>query len=665
MGVLTRILRPGEARTSLGTLAAPTEELLAILRGGGVTASSGVVVSERTALGYAPVFAALRVLAESVAQLPCLVYRRQGEDRERAREHALYDLLHSQPNLRMSAYEFWEVLVGHVAGWGNGYAEIEWGGDGRIVGLWPLRPDRMTEVRVGDDGRLRYVYEGQHLTWANVLHVRGIGGDGMTGYSVIRMARESIGLGMAAERFGSTIFENGTTPGMLLKHPGVLGDAAYQRLRNAWEERHRGLSNAHRLAILEEGMGVEKIGIPPEDAQFLQTREYQVREVARLFRIPPHMLQDLERATFSNIEHQSIDFVTHTLGPWLKRIEQAAAMQLLSPAERRDYYVEFLAAGLLRGDTSTRYQAYATARQWGWLSANDIRRLENMNGIAGGDEYLTPMNMTALPGEGGETRTALAPASTPEVRQRQREERQARAAGRRRRLSGQYRAVLQDVMQRVINREVNDVRQAARRLLGQRGYEDFDRWLDTFYEEHAQFTERYLRAPFGAYAALTAAELEEEAGTGEELEEEAVAEAVGPYVASRSRIYALRHRSAIRRAALAALEVGEDAGEAVEAELTHLESTAAEDMARDETVRFGNALARALFPLLAVYYLRWVTNGDSCDYCRQLNGKVIHVSGWFAGAGEGLAGAAGVLTPSGNIGHPPLHDGCDCLLVAA
>ena len=229
-----------------------------------------------------------------------------------------------------------------------------------------------------------------------VLHLRGLGSNGIIGYSPIQLHRQAIGLTQAAEQFGATLFKNNARPAAVLEHPGELGADAQTRLRKSWEELHTGLENQHRIAILEEGMKLHEVGIPPDDAQFLQTRKFQTLEIARIYRMQPHLIQDLEHATFSNIEHQGIEFVVHTLRPWLVRWEQRILLQLFLERERDEFFAEFNVDALLRGDIASRYTAYATGRQWGWLSRNDVREKENMNPIAGGDDYLSPLNMTPL-----------------------------------------------------------------------------------------------------------------------------------------------------------------------------------------------------------------------------------------------------------------------------
>lgn len=380
--------------------------------------ASGISVTPETALSTTAVFACIRVLAESVASLPLIMYRRlDARSKEKAPDHPLYTLLHNQPNPEMTSLEFRETLMGHLGGWGNAYADIELDGSGRVMALWPLLPNKIEKIS-RENGELIYHYrvpdsvggEVRKLRGEQVFHLRGLGSNGIVGYSPIQLHRQAIGLAQATEAFGASFFGNGALPGLVLEHPGELSKDAHDRLTESWNEAHSGINRAHRMAILEEGMKVEKIGIPPEDAQFIQTRKFQVNEIARIYRIPPHFVGDLEHATFSNIEHQGIEFVVHTLRPWLVRWEQSIWSKLLLPRERDEFFAEFNADGLLRGDIASRYTAYATGRNGGWLSRNDIREKENMNSIPGGDDYLTPLNMTQLTAEAGEDaeRQALA-----------------------------------------------------------------------------------------------------------------------------------------------------------------------------------------------------------------------------------------------------------------
>lgn len=385
------------------------------MRNLGVDTTAGVSVNEITALQSAAVYACVRLLAETVASLPLITYRRLSNGgKERATDHPLYNVLHYQPNRFMSSFEWRETMMGHLLLWGNAYSRIEDDASGNVIELYPMRPDRV-QISQTEEG-LIYTYsppgrEVVALPEDRIFHVPGFSLDGIVGISTIAQARQAIGLSLATEEFGSRFFGNGARPGGVLEHPGTLTDEAMERLRLSWEQSHTGTANAHKVAILEEGMKYTQIGIPPDDAQFLETRKFQLAEIARIFRVPAHLIGDLDRATFSNIEHQSLEFVIHSVRPWLVRWEQAIMRSLLLKRERNQIFAEFLVDGLLRGDTMSRYQAYATAVTNGWMSRNEIRQLENLNPVEGLDEYLVPMNMMESGGDFGgldDERSALA-----------------------------------------------------------------------------------------------------------------------------------------------------------------------------------------------------------------------------------------------------------------
>ena len=364
------------------------------------TSSSGKAVNEKTALQTTAVYACVRILAETIASLPFHTYRYTLNGKEKAIEHPIYYLLHSEPNPEMTSFVFRETLMSHLLLWGNAYAQIIRDGRGRVVGLYPLLPNKMV-VNRNTQGQLYYQYEKDGQTYIlnryEVLHIPGLGFDGLIGYSPIAMAKNAIGMAIATEEYGAKFFANGANPGGVLEHPGVVKDPA--RIRESWNAVYQGSSNAHRVAVLEEGMKFQSIGIPPEQAQFLETRKFQLNEIARIFRIPPHMIGDLEKSSFSNIEQQSLEFVMYTLDPWVVRWEQAMQRALFSEGEKRQYFVKFNVDGLLRGDYQSRMNGYAVGRQNGWLSSNDIRELENLNRISteeGGDLYLINGNMTKL-----------------------------------------------------------------------------------------------------------------------------------------------------------------------------------------------------------------------------------------------------------------------------
>jgi len=372
--------------------------------------SSGKPVNETTAMQMTAVYSCVRILSEAVAGLPLNIYcYNDSGGKERALKHPLYRLLHDEPNPEMTSFAFRETLMSHLLLWGNAYAQVIRNARGEVIALYPLMPDKMTVDR-DNNGRLFYLYQRGaedaravgsdrrvYLPPSDVLHIPGLGFDGLIGYSPIAMAKNAIGLAIATEEYGAKFFANGAAPSGVLEHPGTIKDP--QRVRDSWNAAYQGSANAHKIAVLEEGMKYTPIGISPEQAQFLETRKFQINEIARIFRVPPHMLADLEKSSFSNIEQQSLEFVKYTLDPWVVRWEQSMCRVLLSESEKPAYFIKFNVDGLLRGDYASRMSGYATARQNGWMSANDIRELENLDRISpelGGDLYLINGAMTKL-----------------------------------------------------------------------------------------------------------------------------------------------------------------------------------------------------------------------------------------------------------------------------
>nr|DAP12676.1 MAG TPA: Portal [Caudoviricetes sp.] len=389
--------------------------------------TSGKPVNERTAMQTTAVYACVRILAEAVASLPLHVYEYQDDGGKKlVHDHPLYYLLHDEPNPEMTSFVFRETLMSHLLIWGNAYAQIIRDGAGRVLGLYPLLPDKM-DVQRDDKGNVYYVYSRNSdenpmfkeygnikLKAEDVLHIPGLGFDGLIGYSPIAMAKNAVGMTLACEEYGASFFANGANPGGVLEHPGVLKDPS--KVRESWNSVYRGVNNAHKIAVLEEGMKYQQIGIPPEEAQFLETRKFQINEIARLYRIPPHMVGDLDKSSFSNIEQQSLEFVKYTLDPWVIRWEQSLQRSLLLPGEKGKYFIKLNVDGLLRGDYQSRMNGYAVGRQNGWFSANDIREMENMNPIPdeeGGNLYLINGAMTKLADAGAFAKTDTGQQSAP------------------------------------------------------------------------------------------------------------------------------------------------------------------------------------------------------------------------------------------------------------
>ena len=375
--------------------------------------TSGKAVTERSAMQMTAVYSCVRILAEAIAGLPLHLYRYNDKGgKEKALDHSLYRVLHDEPNPEMSSFVFRETLMTHLLLWGNAYAQIVRNGKGEVLGLYPLMPNKMRVDREAD-GKLWYTYTRSNdetqtikgstvkLRPTDVLHIPGLGFDGLVGYSPIAMAKNAIGMGIACEEYGARFFANGAAPSGVLEHPGTIKDP--QKVRESWNATFKGSSNAHKIAVLEEGMKYTQIGISPEQAQFLQTRKFQINEIARIFRVPPHMVGDLEKSSFSNIEQQSLEFVKYTLDPWVIRWEQSLMRLLLNEDEKKDYFIKFNLEGLLRGDYQSRMNGYAIARQNGWMSANDIRELEDQDRIPaeqGGDLYLINGSMLPLANAG-------------------------------------------------------------------------------------------------------------------------------------------------------------------------------------------------------------------------------------------------------------------------
>jgi HK97 family phage portal protein len=395
----------------------------------------------------------------------------------------------------MTSFIWRETKQAHLCTWGNAYSEmIKPVGRGSTWRFEPRHPSMVKPKDVGD--RIDYVIgpygHERTVPGDRIIHIPGLGFDGIQGFSPIRMAKEAIGLGMAAEAFGAKFFGNGANAGGVLEHPEQLSDDAFSHLKESFDEQHTGIENAHKPLILEEGMKWTQLTIPPEDAQFLETRQFQVAEIARIFNLPPHKLRDLSKSSFNNIEQESIDFVVTSIRPWLVRWEQELYRKLFVPMGDEDYFAEFLVDGLLRGDLQSRYRAYATARQWGWMSADDIRRLENMNALPDGQGkiYLIPMNMTPAdqagqkPPKEGVKSPQLPPARAEHIRDQ---------------LDATFFDLFEAACRNVVKREINAGRRALRKVSEGEGMAGFRAWQDGFYERNVEVLNAAISPAVDAY----------------------------------------------------------------------------------------------------------------------------------------------------------------------
>lgn len=627
--------------------------------------TAGVNVNEQTAMRNVAVFACIRILAETPASLPLLVYHRLANGgKERAYNHPTYPVLHDMANPEMTAMTLRETVQGHAVSWGNGYAYIV-RENGWAKELWPLLPNKTKPERIR--GELVYrasLSNGEQriLDPNDVLHIPGFGFDGLKGYSPIQLAKEAIGLGLAAEEFGSRFFGQGTNLGGVVEHPNKLGQQAHENLKSSLAQKYQGLGKSHLLLILEEGMKYQKIGVDPDSAQFLETRKYQVADIARLFRIPPHMIADLEHATFSNIEHQSIDFVVHTLRPWLVRWEQAINYKLFTPSERKHYFAEHMVDGLLRGDAKSRAEALSTLRQNGIISADEWRAIENMNPQEGGvgKHYLVNAAMVSVS-------AAVAgdiPSQPPEQKQARSIETRGWDSGvhARLRLARAFNLAFIDVGQRIVRREKADITKVGLKVLSERNIDRFDRWLEEFYGGAPEWIGKIMGPLAHSYAesvhVLAAEEIDALPGMTR-----ALVEFVDKYVTAFAARYASSSLGQLRHVIKQAVESGADIAEAVQTRLTEWEERRPGKVAMNETFQAGNAVAMSVFIEAGATRLRWVNTGSkTCPYCQPMDGRVVTIGSRFVHDGDALLSGEGEMKIYRDTTHPPLHQGCRCMI---
>ena len=633
---------------------------------GGIETPSGVQVDADTALHYGPFFAGIRLISEDVGNLPFPVYRRlDPRGKERARDHRLHAILNDQPNPVMSAQAFREILTGHAITWGHGNAEIVRNGRGDVEALWPLRPDRMKVKLAGQKKRtLVYRYEDhdagivQSFLPDEILSIHGFGFDGVKGYSAVEMARKAIGLGIAAEDYGAGFFGNSARPSGVLTHPGIVSDKGKENMRKSWERLHRGPSNAQRIAILEEGVTWQQIGIPPGDAQFLDTRRFEVVDMARWLRIPPHKLGELGRATWNNIESEQIDYVSSALRTWLTRWESAVKLRLFTGIERERFFAEHLIEGMLRGDMKTRFDGYRVGREIGVYNADDIAEMENRNPLPDGrgQVYMVPLNWV--------------PAPTPDdadspFRQVVRARRSAES---RRRIARSFRPLLADADQRVAKLERHEVSKLVKQHFGDRrrnSLSSFTADVDELYEGKilTETTARWLPA-LVALASEIATEAAVEAAFDDPTDLEPWA---SEYVAAHS---AYRTGSSKRQIVALTTEHIDDLDALVEALTAHLDNEVDLRPAQAafwESVQMSNGAARETWRSGGITKLAWAKTGsESCPYCKKLDGNIVGIEETFVAEGDTLEGAEGDTLP---VAHdtfaPPVHPGCDCSITTA
>lgn len=615
---------------------------------------AGVEVDEESALRAVAVFACVDVIASALASLPLPVYRQlQPRGKERALNHYAYNMLHTKPNPEQTSFVWRHVSMAHILLWGNCYSEIEFNSSGMPVALWPLPPWRVTPRRTNLQGDLSNRRAGDlfyqvklnngllNLPAFNVLHIKGLSTDGVSGKSRIQEAREAVGLTLAAEEFGGRFFGQGANVGAVVSHPKVLTKQAHDNIEGSLNRQYAGLGTSHRIMLLEEGMKYEKAGIPPDDAQFLETRKFQKGDIATLFRVPPHLIGDLEKATFSNIEQQSLDFLIHTMRPWLVNWEQEINDKILRNGS--NFFAEFLAEGFLRGDSTARSDYYQKMFYIGAMSPNDIREKENLNPVEGGDDYYVQINMMPM-GEAGKQLQE----PDGQDQQNQMSLRSKKAQGRCR-LAQSFRPVLENTVGDIVKREAAKILKAAKEHLGQRDLVTWDVWLERFYIDFPDYIRKTILPAFMKLAEIIA---EASAGETNQKETPQVDNFVNKYTDAFVKRYSGSSEAQMRWVLKKALEENADPLEAIAARLGEWGERRAGKIAMNEAVSLSNAVAKIVFAAAGITKLVWAnTSGKSCDFCRELDGQVVGIGSNFHT--QGLEAA----------GHPPIHEGCECQIL--
>jgi HK97 family phage portal protein len=608
------------------------------------------------------VWAAVKLVSETYGSVPLTLFKlREGKGKDPDLDHPLFEKLALRPNPEQTSMEWREMMESFTTTAGNGYSEITFTSGGDVEALWPIPPHRVRPVRVRDTQALVYevrVPDGpsRFVPPERMIHIRSLIRDGLLGTDTIRKLQEGIGLAIATEAYGSSFFGNGSTPAGAIEVPEMLSDTAYTRLKDSWEEKHRGLDNAHRVALLEEGAKWVALGFPPEASQYLETRKFQIAEVARIFGVPPHMIGDLDRSTFNNIEQQSLEFVIYSMRSRVRRSEMVFNYRLLSAPERRTHVIKFDLNELLRGDLKSRYESYAIGRQNSWLSPNDVRDLEDMNPIEtdGGDDYHLMVNL--IPLQDSELLGSMEPA--PESNSREMRAQQRRSVAGRIRTKLSFERLLLNVAKRSVQMEVRAIRRLVERNL--RDSIEFTRELAEFYEQHKKWLRDAFGPVFRSFSDSISGEAADELGRSDlDPIDDFTTEYIDTFVIRQSESSRGHLEKLIRETP------PDEQAQAIEDRLDSWEETKPGRIARREAQQGMNAFSYGTYAAAGVLVLRWVTIGDNCPFCDQMDGRTVGVNKGFVKAGDTLdPGGVTPLTFTRVHKHPPIHDGCDCTIVA-
>jgi len=636
----------------------------------GDQAASGIHVDQENAFQVMAVKSAVTRISEFLATLPLKLYRRVGDrGKEEARDHPLFRLIGKQPNPLTTSYQWRETAQIQTLLWGNHISQLVRDRVGRIIAVVPLVAGQ-TEIQV-DGKNLVYIYtrpDGQMRKFRpdQVFHMSWFAFNGFAGEDPISQARDSFGLSLGLQQYASDYLANEAAPSGVLQMKGRLrNDDARQRLKDDWRRKQGRWGKKQGVAVLEEGLEWKSTANTPRDSQLIEERKYQVSEVARWYNIPPHLIADLEHATFTNVEEQSREFITFTMMPWLVRWEQSLDSQLLSEAEQDEFFFKFSVQALLRGDAQSRAEYYAKARNWGWMSADDIRELEDMNPLPEGigETYWQPVNMaeSAAPGEGQQ------PGDNDDQDEDPfdafREERQQRA-DQRRSFALSMVDIFEDAWRRVVVREEQDIAKAARKMLDTRDRNSFEQFLSNFYREHGEFIRQRTGPLYQSLFQNARAMLIGDTGT--QMNDDELTRFIDNYFDNLIAGYTLGSTGQLRSVMDRAQEFDTSPRDAVLTRLSEWTERRPGKMAREETLRGVNAFTLVSFQdSQMVRSVRWVAFGDNCPFCKEMNGRIIPVGTEFVPGGDEVQADQATMRTYRNVRHPPLHQGCDCQIVPA
>lgn len=631
---------------------------------------AGVTVNEKKAMTYMAFWACVRVISETIATLPLKTYKNSNE-KEIAKEHPAYYILKTRPNEKMSSYTLKQITGYHITTWGNAYWYLVFGNDMKLKEIIPLLPDRTTPV-VTSKGEIIYKTiidnETRWFDSTQIAHFKGPSFDGLVGMSTVQMMKETLGLGIAANEYGSRFFSQGTHLGGVLETANKLSDEAYERLKKSIAT-DGGLLNSHKIKILEEGLSFKKLGLPPGDSQFLETRKFQTGEIARFFRIPPHKIGDLDKTSYNSIESQGIEFLTDTIAPYLTMIEQEVNYKVFRYDEAGKYYAEHDVNAILRGDTKGRYDAYAVGRQWGWLSANDVRKLENMTPVDGGEIYYIPLNMvpstmankiTSKELENKRNLYYLEEFNVAKVDEKRHSKVQVRSANKRFLLTNNYNKKFSNVIEEFTKIEVEEFKRQIKKHIDTRSHvDDLFKEIKDFYDSKRSEIDSNYRKIMNEYLEELRNILEDELNQNISLKE--LQDDIDKYINAYVNRHITTNMDGLNEVIKAQSELSD---KDYDKSLDELGQRSVNMESKEESVRASNYFAMLVYATQK-RKARWVTTGSSsCPICKRMDGRVVSAGKPFLRKNDQIKDGDLVFSSSYEKKHPPLHTGCDCVIMA-